>query len=164
MRLPRPLRSCAAWCLACAALSCSSPEPVAAEAPAPPRPSAAAPWTDAFRERAVLIADRVRIEGPPGLLEHVATRPDPELHERVERTTTEGFLQELRAKASFPGSQIQAWLDGLEIAALRQLTVLERPGPCPVKVVAEGQAVWRSLERGTERREPRLELVGPSAP
>lgn len=142
--------------------ACSTPERASSglAAQVPPPPPVEPAWTEAFHERALLVAERVRIEGPPGLLAHVATRPDPDVHERSERTTPDGFLQELRAKRSFPGSEIQAWLDGLEIAALRQLTVLERPGSCPVRVIAEGEVLWRSLESGSERRQPRLELVG----
>jgi hypothetical protein len=164
---PAPLAPLLALALLAGASACAGPErassPVgAAEGPAPPL--IGPPWTDAFLGRAVLVADQVRIEGPPGLLQHVATRPDPELHERSERATPDGFLQEVRVTRPIVGSEIQAWLDGLEIVALRRITVLERPGPCPVRVLAEGDVLWREIDGPGERRGPRLELSGTIGP
>src|SRR5262245_52140279 len=51
------------------------------------------PWTDSFLRPAVLLAADIRIEGPRGLLRHVATVSNPEELDRVEKTLPEGFLQ-----------------------------------------------------------------------
>ncbi|MFN0008465.1 MAG: hypothetical protein ACKVXR_11210 [Planctomycetota bacterium] len=119
------------------------------------------PWTDAFRQPAVLIATEVRIEGPRGLLQHVATISDPSEFQRVEKTTAEGFLQEIVVKPELEegGAQIRAQLDQLAIVATHRLHVLERPGPVDVVVVARGDAYWARGQE-TEQRGETLRLEG----
>lgn len=124
-------------------------------------PASVRPWTQEFETRAMLVADRVRVAGPVGLIEHLATRPNPEFHEREERTTPDGFVQEVTSQVTGRGSEIYAWLDKLEIVALHQLTVLEGPFLTDVVVEASGDVLWRPLEGdAAERREPSLRLVG----
>jgi hypothetical protein len=143
----------------CFAVGCRSPARSAAPARTAPRP-----WTRTFMEPAVLLADTIRIEGPEGLLGHVATRPDPELHERTERAVPDGFMQEIIVRGHGAGGEIRAWLDRLEIVALKRLTVLERPAAVDVVVQASGDAFWRPIQGGEELRRPSLRLVGAPPP
>ena len=146
----------AAGGIALFALACSTPKNDATTMPEPIRP-----WTQEFEQRTLLLADSVRIEGPVGLLEHLATRPNPEFHERSERTTPDGFLQEIQSRVTGQGSEIYAWLDKLEIVALRKLVVLEAPSQTDVVVEAAGEVLWKPLESDQpERREATLRLVG----
>lgn len=145
------------------AAACSSPEREPEEGvpqkSAEERLLAPVPWTDAFQEPAVLLAADVRIEGPQGLLRHVATISDPEEFDRVERTLPEGFLQEIVVKPDALGAEIRAQLDQLAIVATHRLSVLERPGPVDVVVLANGDAYWaRGPE--TEKRGDSLRLEG----
>jgi len=149
-----------AACLA--VVACSSPK----NDPGPGGPSAIVPWTQEFEEHALLIANSVRIEGPVGLLEHIATRPNPEFHDRVERTTVDGFLQEIESRFTGQGSEIFAWLDKLELVALHRLTVLERPSATDVVVEASGDVFLRRMGSGEDgaaaagERHETLRLVG----
>ena len=117
------------------------------------------PWTDAFMEKAVLVADEVLIEGPEGLLDHSATRAEPEFHARTERTLADGYLQEIRVKAA-NAPEIRCQLDGLQIAAGKRLRILQRPGPVAVTVRATGAAFWKEVATGKEQRAEKIELVG----
>lgn len=133
--------------------------------PDAPRPVDATPlprqWTAAFLGKAVLTAAEVRIEGPKGLLDHVATRSDPEYHLRVEKTIPAGFLQEITTRPGTGDVEIRAQLDQLVIAATRRLVVLERPGPVDVVVIAAGDAFWKSGETQAEKRGETLRFEGP---
>lgn len=120
----------------------------------------ARPWTDRFRPPALLVADSVRVEGPVGLLDHIATRSEPDAHVRREETTTQGFLQEIVQKPDAPPAEIRAFLDQLEIVAMKRVTVLERPGPVDVVVIATGDVYLRDLTAKTERRESSLRIEG----
>lgn len=120
----------------------------------------ARPWTDRFRKPSLLVADTVRVEGPVGLLEHLATRTEPDAHSRREETTTQGFLQEIVQKPDVPLAEIHAFLDQLEIVAMKRITVLERPGPVDVVVVATGDVYFRDIAAKTERRETSLRIEG----
>ena len=69
--------------------------------------------------------------------------------------------QEIESRVSGRGSEILAWLDGLEIVALRSLTVLERPLATDVVVEASGDVFWRLIEGDDEeQRHDTLRLVG----
>ncbi len=127
--------------------------------------AAAAPaaWTPAFREPAVLLATEVEIEGPPGLIAHVALTVDPEIHEYSVRTVPEGLLQEVSLKSPAAGGLVRCQLDHLQIAAERRVRVLERPQAVPVTVSARGNAFWTNTT-GQERRGAELRLEGQSAP
>jgi hypothetical protein len=117
-------------------------------------------WTDAFLEPAVLVADEITIEGPPGLLEHVAIRQDPELVEFVTETTTQGLRQEYELLSGVGAAEIQGQIDAWVLAALRQLVVLERPGEAPVIVRASGNAAWIPADGSGERRGSSLVFEG----
>ena len=89
-------------CVLVLAAACSSPDrsnvppnEATPERPLEERAQLNMPWTDAFQKPAVLIANEVRIEGPRGLLQHVATMSDPSELDRKEETRPEGFLQEI---------------------------------------------------------------------
>lgn len=159
----------AACMAACGAPSNKSQlDPTSAFAPAPDPNSgppeeivkAHRPWTPEFEKKCVLIATDVRIEGPVGLLDHVVTRSDPGFHERSEKTIPAGFLQQIALKDGVGEQEIKAWLDRLEIVATRRLTVLERPGPVDVVVLAAGDALWVDAESKEEKRGESLRFVG----
>ena len=138
--------------------SCSSeperPEPV--QAPAVPL----GPWTTAFGEPAVLIADVIRIEGPEDLVQHFATMQDPEITEYRIRTTNEGLLQETTMKQGVGGAQISAQIDGWELKALKKLIVLQRFEDVPVTIRGQGNAFWASATGGGEQRSEELVFRG----
>ena len=123
-------------------------------------PDAMLPWTDAFQKSAVLLANEVRVEGPQGLIAHIATVSNSEQLNRVEKATPDGFLQVIRPKEGIHGVEIKAQLDRLTIVALERLTVLERPGAKAVIVDAKGEVFWQDLESKAEKRGEALRLEG----
>ena len=127
-------------------------------------PQAPRPWTPAFRQASLVIADRVHIEGPKGLLDHVATRAEDGFHSYEAETLPKGFEQRFRVLEPESGVELRAWLDNVEIVAMRELVVLERPGELDVLLRATGDAYWRDLESGAERRGPELRFTGPIEP
>lgn len=148
----------ALWLALCFACGTTRQDAGRASHPEPP-PPVPGPWTEEFLRPAVLIADVVEIEGPQGLIAHVATRPIQGEHERVERTLAEGFEQEIKVTAP-TSSEIKVWLDQLDITAMRRVRILERVGGGPVVVRASGDAFWRATGSPEERRGPRIELRG----
>jgi hypothetical protein len=118
------------------------------------------PWTSTFSSPAMLIADEIQIEGPQGLLEHVAVRVDPEHHEQVQKTLPTGYLQQVTVKPGDSEAEITAQLDNLSITATRRLSVLERPGPVDLVVQARGRAVWHDLTTKQEKRAETMRLTG----
>ena len=164
-RSPRRSRCVAAFLFGAtlAAVACTSTEPSAeqdaqpvspagpidAEPWEPPQPK---PWTDEFHRRAALLADRIHIEGPDGLLEHVAPSVDTRVHSYVVKTTAEGFSQV--TKVLGPESPpISVQLDGWQIMALEELTILERIDDCEITIVASGDAYWMDPATGKEERD-----------
>jgi len=123
---------------------------------AEPKPK---PWTTTFLTPAVLIAREVRIEGPLGIRDHVALTVDSDLHDYSLRTGPDGLMQELSFKAGSGGGELRCQLDQLVIAAEQRITVLERPGPAPVVVLATGEALWQT-PAGEEQHGDTLRLVG----
>lgn len=117
-------------------------------------------WTDDFMQPAGLVAETVYIEGPPGLLEHVATSIDPMHHTQDVETVAEGLRQTYEARMPNSPVEIRAWLDQLEIATMRRLVVLERPGGREIIVRAAGDAWWKEIEGTGQRRGAQLELRG----
>ena len=156
------------------ATACGSPGPAEPDGPdpavevpdAPPPPPAA--WPSAFTRPALLVADQIAIEGPKGLLDHVALGQDDTKLDYSVETVPEGFRQVLTRKPDVDFVEIRAGLDAWEITALDRILVIERPGEVgdvPVRVVAAGAVWWRSLDArgpldgGTEeRRAERLEF------
>ncbi len=148
------------------ALACRSTPP-AGRSDASIRPAVAAaepvpqmPWTERFGDGAALLADEICIEGPPGLLDHVAVTQDPEQTRYVAKTVSEGLLQETRARSDAGYVEIHGQLDAWRLVALRRLVVLERPGEVPVTIVARGQAFWRAVDGDDEQRGPELRFTG----
>jgi len=131
-------------------------EPETKEAVAPALPPA---WTDAFQQASLLTASEIRIEGPEGLIAHVATRRDA-AHDHVEKTIPDGFLQETTVRPDASDVEIRAQIDNLVIAATKKLVVLERPGPVDVVVIARGDAYFKNQATKEERREGTLRLEG----
>jgi hypothetical protein len=118
------------------------------------------PWTEAFSESTALLAAEVRIEGPPGLISHVASVSDPEELSRTEKTVPEGFLQVIEVKPEARGAKIAAQLDRLAIVALQRLIILERPGGTTVIVMAKGEVYWENPKTGEVKRGETLRLDG----
>ncbi len=129
------------------------------EAPGSGGAPIARPWTTTFEAKAVLIANVVRIEGPPGLIDHVATRPVAGSHALKTETVPEGFSQIILALDPARGIEIQAVLDQVQIMAMQKLEVLERPGDVPVILSASGDVFYRT-DAGEEQRGANLRIVG----
>ncbi len=114
------------------------------------------PFPAAFQKEAILVADRISIEGPKDLLEHIALRTDSESFEHSMKTTERGLLQSLRRKPDVEGVDVRCQLDGWQIAALEQLVILQRPGEVAITIIADGNAAYLPTDGTPERREPRL--------
>jgi len=148
----------------------SAPKPKASTAFAPaPDPNAPPPadlvdappkpWTKRFLEPGVLVADEIRIEGPAPLIEHVVTRPEPEVHDFQVQTIPAGFQQTITVRT--PGAEIRAQVDQLAISALRRLVILERPGQVDVLVIAAGDVYWKDGPKADPQRSQSLRIEGP---
>ena len=124
------------------------------------------PWTEAFTHGALLVADRVVIEGPRGLMDHVALRQDATNLDYSADTLPEGFRQVLKRKDPSAFVEIVAGLDNWKIVALDSVMGLERPGDVEVRIVAAGRVSWHNTDaRGsrsgeTEQRGDRLVFSG----
>ncbi|MCA9002181.1 MAG: hypothetical protein KDB61_09670 [Planctomycetes bacterium] len=136
------------------------------EAMAPTPPPKPAPWTEDFGQGAILIADTIRIEGPPGLMVHAALTVDDSLCILEQKTTEQGFLQVVTPRPlaqvkNHPnaGRELRCQLDRWTLAAVHRIEVLERPGPCDVVITATGNATWRDLNNKVEEGE-RIEFRG----
>lgn len=116
------------------------------------------PWTQEFQKSSTLVAREVLIEGPPGLIAHVAFRQLPGQN-YVAKTTPEGFLQEVTVDND-QGELIRIQIDNLAVAAERRIRVLERLVDGPVRVRATGDVFWKNLETGEEHRSESLDLTG----
>lgn len=132
-----------------------SPEAQVEREPEPP-----APWTEHFRQSTLAMADRVFIEGPKGLLDHLATRSEDGFHSYEAETLPAGFQQTFKVIRPEAGVELRAYLDGYEIVAFQELVVIERPGELDVRVHLSGDAFLRESDSGVERRGPQLEIVG----
>ena len=137
-----------------------APAPDPHEGPPQEVIAARKPWTTAFLKPGLLVAAEVRIEGPVGLLDHVATRTDPEFHDRVEKTVPAGFLQQITLKPGVGEAEIKGQLDALAVVATKRLIVIERPGPGDVAVTARGDAYWRDDATKAEKRGATLTFAG----
>jgi len=120
-------------------------------------------WTREFQREAVLMADEITIEGPPDLVDHVVLRSDPETSVYSSHTITEGLFQELAARGEM-GAPVLGQLDGWSLAALRRITVLQRPGEVPVRVRAHGNVYWAAADGSSERRENEIVFLGQHEP
>ena len=112
-------------------------------------PPPLAPWTEAFGDSAMLLANRVTIEGPVGLLDHFVMRGDDEMFERVTKVTEDGFVQILRP---YPEvfDPAKAHLDRWNINAMQELRATENPNATEVTVIAEGDVIWRSTDGASQ--------------
>lgn len=123
-------------------------------------PDVLKPWTDRFQRLTHLVADEIRVEGPDGLLAHLATRTDANAHKKIERVTTQGFLMEITLEPEAAPLEIRAYLDRFELVAMKKLVVLERPGPVDVVVLALGDVFLKDGESEAAQRAPTLRIEG----
>jgi hypothetical protein len=115
-------------------------------------------WTDAFGQKAVVVAEHVRIEGPDGLLDHVVVSSDDAFYERS--VTHDGAkLTQVTMRLGEDVPIIRAQLDQWQFAAFRQVTVVERMEAGDVTVSAHGDASLRD-PLGKEERGETLRWVG----
>ena len=123
------------------------------------------PWPQDFMDEGLLVANDIYIEGPRGLLDHLALAQDDSQFNYTVETLPAGFRQELRKKPSVDFAEIRAALDKLEITSLGRIVVLERPGDVAVRNVAKGD-VWfhgvapTNLQTGIERNTEVLDWRG----
>jgi len=145
---------------ACTSASSGEPSPGSA-------PGTVATWTKDFEQSAVLIADEILIEGPPGLRDHVAYEQIPGQKYEA-KGTPDGFLQEVSRDPQSLEAAIKIHIDKLLINGVKSCRWLERPGAGPVRITARATArepaYWKNLETGEERRAETIELVGQPAP
>lgn len=133
----------------------------------PAQPAAPAPpWTRDFETEAVLVAREVRIEGPSGLLDHVAMMQDPIDWTVNVRTAPEGLVQEARVRPESANIDaagrplLRVHLDNLTVAVSHLAVVLERPThDADVVVRASGEVLYHDVT-GSEHRGEDLTLVG----
>jgi hypothetical protein len=107
----------------------------------------------------VVVAEEIWIEGPDDLLGHVAIEQDLLRVDYTTKTTTDGLLQEATVREGVR-AQIHARIDEWQVAALRRLVVLQRPGEVPVTIRATGDAFWACTDTGQEQRRAMLEWKG----
>jgi hypothetical protein len=117
------------------------------------------PWTPSFTRGALLIADEIRVEGPVGLLEHIATRVIEPHHRQAVETLPEGFQQLVEVVDPASGIEIRSHLDSMQIVAVRRITILERPGDVRVTIKAVGRVYYKADGKDAVER-PSLELLG----
>lgn len=161
----RPLAAALAALALCGA--CSSPKKaenaadraVSATSKAPVE-AVAKPWPTTFQRECVLAAAKVEISGPKGLIEHLAIRQDSLNHAHTETATPEGLRIVESHKPESDQSPIRAQLDGLVIVADELLVVLESPTAEKLVIEASGDAYFRYVDSGEERRARVLRLEG----
>jgi len=136
------------------------PADPAPEVRVPPTKVLPAPWTDAFSERAILLADRITIEGPAGLIEHLVMTLDDALFERTERPTADGLEVVLKIRGGGDGQELlRAQIDAWNLAAYKEIRMDLHAGLNEVTVTAEGDALWKDTDGG-EQRSARLQFRG----
>jgi len=129
-------------------VSHTSPEDVAATAEETAAAAAAklepaGPWTPSFTRGALLVANEIRVEGPRGLMQHIATRSLDPHHRQTVETIPEGFRQIFEVVNPNAGIEIRSHLDAMQIVAMQRLVVLERPGDVPVTILALGEVYYK---------------------
>ncbi|MEM8709521.1 MAG: hypothetical protein AAGG01_01100, partial [Planctomycetota bacterium] len=127
-------------------------------ADAPAEPWAPAPWTGAFGDTAVMLANAFHIEGPVGLLEHVVASSDDAYYDRSVQTTDKGLMQVIQ-RTSPDVPEIRVQLDAWTLAAFDRVVILERIDESPVRVIASGDALWRDSD-GRIASSERIECTG----
>jgi hypothetical protein len=161
-------------CIATLAAGCgatgakSSKEAASPYAPAPdpsePAPKGEvarhAPWTTEFMKPGILVADEIDVEGPVGLLDHIATRVDPDIHTQTQQTLPAGFQQQVTAKPGAEDSEIHSQIDQITLIATRRITVLERPSPIDVAISARGSVFWHDETTKQDKRSEALRVIG----
>ncbi|MEO0651724.1 MAG: hypothetical protein AAFZ65_13695 [Planctomycetota bacterium] len=154
------LRSCVGIALLGALAGCGSTPDNDSQLDLPPPPPrlTTGPWTDAFVQEAVLIADRIEIRGPDRIADQLVAHQDPASIAFASATTSEGLVHTYRAIA--PRARAAAQLDQWQLVALRELVVVQEPGEVDVRIRALGQAFFQVVGETDERRGPELTFRG----
>jgi hypothetical protein len=158
--------SACAWVAACGSpgsKASASPYAAAPDPSAPLPTDVAPPWPSEFSKPAMLIADDISIEGPPGLVAHFAARVDPNVQQQVQKTIPSGYLQQITVKTGGEDSEIKAQLDNLSLVATRRISALERPGPVDLVIQARGRVSWHDLATKEVKRSESMTFTGKSA-
>jgi|SRR5262245_3344333 len=154
-----PLLLLLACVIAACVLACKAQEAPRSGLVLEPAAGPGRSWTEAFQHEAVLVADEIAIEGPSDLIDHVVLRQDEETSVYTTKTIPAGLWQELTARPEM-GVEVRAQLDAWSLAAVRRITVLQRPGDVPVVVRAAGKAFWSAADGSGERRAENLSFQG----
>ena len=154
------------WALCLSALlffalvpACSS-NPELDTSPRPPRSEGR--WTNAFLTPSLLIAEDIRIEGPPALRSRLGLPQGGKNLNSITKATDNGLLH-IFTLGGDEGDTIQAHLDRWHIVATKRLQVLERPFEADVQIVARGEAAWvpnSEDDEQPERRGAELKFTG----
>jgi len=160
----RPLLLRLALALLAFAAGCVAPGELDAGGGPAGEPELPRPWTARFRSQGLVVADRIFIEGPQGLLDHVAARSEDGFHSYEAETLPEGFRQTFRVLRPEAGVELRAYLDAFEVVAFRELVIIERPGELPVRIHASGDAFMHEEGGAEDRRGTQLEIVGVLGP
>lgn len=172
MKLSQCSRACAALlsaALLAVAPGCNATPGGGAEnggAPPVAVPQPPPAWTGAFLEPALIVARRIEITGPVGLMDHCTTTQDPGRVVYAAETTERGFEQRLtRAPGLNELVQLRGSIDQWRLVGTDLLILREDPSVRTVSLKAEGDVFFNRGEE--QRRDPFFELevpVGAPAP
>ena len=128
-----------------------SPDPPTAQLEAPSNPAPVAdleplPWTDEFQDKALLLANRITVEGPPGLIEHMVFLVDDESFEQAVQSVPGGLRKSMRPKdaAAASGAMVRGQLDAWQLAAFEQIEMRVMNDAERIQIRASGDALWEN--------------------
>lgn len=121
--------------------ACKTPEGAGPESAESAAPSAPKPWTTRFVEEGWLVARSVEIEGPNGLLLHVAAAQDPEQF-RYRSEAVDGGLRQVWERTAPGATTLRVQLDKWEVYATDRVVIVERLDEVPVTLRAKGDVSW----------------------
>ncbi len=110
-------------------------------------PAVPRPFTDRFLGEAWLVARAIEVEGPLGLLDHIAAGQDTQSFDYRAESIPAGYRQTWTRRADAVNG-LRAQLDGWALVATDRLVVLERFDEVSVTLRAAGDVTW--FERATE--------------
>lgn len=119
--------------------------------------AAALPWTRAFAERTVIVAEDIVVDGPDDLVEHIAAHQSGKVLYKAETVET-GFLELYQSQGDdFAKVQLDQW----ELVGTKRIRVLRRPTlDVPVKISAQGEVYFARPATGEEARSTEASWIG----